>query len=121
LWLIVYDSNVTLRSWIDFEVVGKLTAESRDFNRLPGAQAADVDASRGTDERVNFAGAVIDEDDETEWQIIDDRLSNRPCDCDKLAFGVFTNVSSRYRKRLHFRATPMSFDVSHINENEQPR
>jgi hypothetical protein len=38
-----------------------------------------------------------------------------------VAFGVFTNVASCDRKRLHFRATPMSFDVSHINENEQSR
>ena len=87
------DSNIILRAWIDFEIVGKLSAESRDFDSLAGAQAANVDTRRGADERMNFAGTIIDEDDESEWQIINDGLSDRPSDRDKLAFGVFTYVA----------------------------
>lgn len=67
---------------------------------------------------MNFAGTIIDEDDETEWQIVDDRLSDRPRDRYELTFRVFTNVTRCNWKRLHFWTTPMSFDFSHINENE---
>ena len=54
---------------------------------------------------MNFAGVVIDEDDESEWQIIDDRLSDCSSDGDKLAFRVFAYVAGFNRKWPHFRTT----------------
>jgi hypothetical protein len=81
LWLyLVYDANVVLDARVDFEVAGKLAAEPRDLDGLALAQAAHVYACRSADEGMNFTGAVIDEDDESEWQIIHDRLTDYPGD-----------------------------------------
>lgn len=70
---------------------------------------------------MNFSGTVVDEADETEWQIIDDWLSDRPSDRDDLAFSGFTDGAGRDRKRLHFWTTPMNLHFGYINENKQPR
>src|SRR5215813_8960110 len=68
---------------------------------------------------MNFAGAVIDEDDESEWQIIHDWLSDCSGDRHELAFSVFADVPGGHRKRAHFWTTPVYFDVGHIDEHEQ--
>ena len=116
---LVYDAYVVLHSWIDFEGAGKLTAESRDLDGLAGAQAAHVYACRSANERMNFAGAIIDKDDESERQIVHDRLSDGSSDRHQLAFSRFSDSAGRDRKRLHFWTTPMSFDVGHVDEHEQ--
>jgi hypothetical protein len=67
---LIYEANVVLYARIDFEVVGELTIESRDRDGLAGAQPAHVDACRSANEGMNFAGAIIDEDDESEWQTL---------------------------------------------------
>ena len=64
---------------------------------------------------LSFAGPIIDKYDESEWQIIDDGLSDRSRHPDKLAFGRLAYGSGCDRERLHFRPASMSFDVSHID------
>ena len=51
-------------------MVCKLAAEPRHFDRLSGAKTAYVDAGRSADEYVDFARAIVDEDNETERQIV---------------------------------------------------
>ena len=116
---LINDANVALNPRIDFEVAGKLTAESSDLDGLAGAQAAHVYACRSGYEGMNFAGAVIDEDDESERQIIHDRLSDCPGDRDEAAFSVFTDVAGCHRFRLYFWTTAMRFDVCDVDEYEQ--
>ncbi len=68
---------------------------------------------------MNFAGAIVNKDDESEWQIVNNRLSDRSSDRDELAFSVFAHVAGFDRKRLHFWTTAMRFDCGHIYEHEQ--
>jgi hypothetical protein len=42
---------------------------------------------------MNFAGAIVDKDDESKWQIVNDRLSDCSSDRNKLAFSVFAYVA----------------------------
>ena len=65
---------------------------------------------------MNFAGAIIDEDDKSEWQIVHDRLCDCSSDRDKLAFRVFANVARGDCKRPYFWTTGKSSRVSYINE-----
>jgi len=117
----VYDPNVVLIARIDFERACKLPAESRHLDGLTGTQPADVYARRGADERMNLARAVIYEDDESKWQIIDDWLSDRSRYLDDLAFGALTDSARCDRKRLHFWTSPVRFDLSNVNQNKQTR
>ena len=52
---------------------------------------------------MNFAGAIVNEDDESEWQIINDRLSDCSSDRYKLPFRAFAYVAGCNRKRPHLR------------------
>jgi len=115
--ILVYDANVRLYPWIDFEGACKFTAESRDFDGLARAQPAHVYACRSANERMNFAGAIVDKDDESERQIIHDRLSDGSSDRYEAAFSGFTYVAGCNRKRPHFWTTPMSFDDGHVDEH----
>lgn len=118
LCLIRYDANVFLCAGIDFEVARKLATKPCDLDSLAGAQAANVDARGGANERMNFAGAVINEDDESEGQIIDDRLSDCSSNPDQPAFRIFAYIAGGDCKRPHFRTPAMSFDIGHIYEHK---
>lgn len=60
------DFDVVLKARINLEGGVKLPAEACQFDGLAWAQTANVYARRGADERMNFAGSIIDEDDGTE-------------------------------------------------------
>ena len=80
---------------IDFKMIGELTTKARHFDRLSLTEAAHVDARRGADENVDITRAVINDDDESKRQIIDDRA------------------------RLHLWTTPVSFNLRDVDEHEQ--
>ena len=112
------DTNVGLCPRIDFEITRELTAESGHLDCLARTQAADVNARRRADKRMNFAGAVVDKDDETEGQIVDDGLRDGAGYRDELTFSSFTDAARRDRKWLHFRAATVSLNVGHVDENK---
>ena len=111
--------NIVLRARIDFEVVGKLATETGHLDRLSLAESAHVDARRCGDEYIDVARAVVNDDDESERQIIDDGLTDRSRDTNDRAFRRFTYISGRDRQRLHFWATPVSFSLRDVDEHEQ--
>ena len=47
-------------------MIGELAAKASDFDSLAGTEAAHVNAGRGADEDVNFAGSLVDDDDKAE-------------------------------------------------------
>ena len=63
--------DVALYARIDLEMIGKLPAESCDLYGLAWAYAAHVYARRGVNKRIDFAGPIINNEDESEGQIID--------------------------------------------------
>ena len=91
---LIHNPDVGLSAWIDFKMICKLTTKPGDFDRLSRAEAAHVDARRRTDEDVDFTRAVVDNDDESKRQIVDDWLRDRSRDANYLAFGPFTHVAS---------------------------
>src|SRR5262245_44052425 len=113
--------DVALYARINLEMIGKMPAESCDLDGLALAYAANIYARRGVNERIDFARPIINNYDESEWQIIDYGLSDLSGYPDKLAFGRLTYGPRCDREGLHSRAASTSLDVSHIGENEQSR
>src|SRR5262245_45357487 len=106
--------DVALYTRINLEMIGKMPAESCDLYGLAPAYAAKIYACRGVNERIDFTRPIINNYDESEWQIIDYRLSDRSGYPDKLAFGRRAYGPRCDRERLHSRAASTSLDVSHI-------
>src|ERR1044071_9203031 len=100
-------------------MVGKLAAKACHFDRLALADSAYVDAGRGGNEYVDVARAVVDDDDESERQIVDNRLRDRPGDADQTAFSPFTHATSCYRQRVNFRSTTVRLGDSDVDEHKQ--
>jgi hypothetical protein len=72
----VLDLNIVRNTRIDFVVVGELAAEADDADPLARLQSAHVDASRGVDEYLRRARAVVDKDAVAVEQIILHRLND---------------------------------------------
>ena len=78
-----HDSDVALKPGIDFKRIRELAAETRHLDRLARAQTTNVDPGRGTNKHVDLAGAVVNENDEPERQVVNDWLRDRSSDADK--------------------------------------
>jgi hypothetical protein len=59
-----HNPDIRLRAWIDLEVVRELATEAGHFDCLSLGDATYIDPSRGTNEYVDVARAVVDDDDE---------------------------------------------------------